>query len=157
MACTKKGGKKGGKKQMAGRPLKFKSIQELQERIDSYFDECDKTIIKRIKNKSGDLIYEVTKPYTITGLAEYLETNRETLCNYEEKEEYFDTIKNAKAKIEACYEERALLGDNNPVVSIFTLKNNFGWKDKSEVENLGQMSLDVTITDRINKVYGGDN
>jgi hypothetical protein len=117
-----------------GRPLKFQSVEELQQKIEDYFEMCNKTIVKKVLNKNQEIIAEVSKPYTITGLAEWLDTNRQTLINYEEREEYFDTIKRAKAKIEACYEERALLGDNNPVVSIFTLKNNFNWKDKHETD-----------------------
>lgn len=117
-----------------GRPLKFKSKEELQTKIDKYFNSCDATVVKKIVNSRGDLISEVTKPYTITGLASFLDTSRETLINYEKKEEYFDTIKKAKAKIEEAYEYRALIGDSHPTITIFTLKNNFGWKDKQETD-----------------------
>uniref|UniRef100_A0A6M3XSH7 Putative terminase small subunit n=1 Tax=viral metagenome TaxID=1070528 RepID=A0A6M3XSH7_9ZZZZ len=123
-----------------GRPLKFNSPEELQSKIDSYFDYCDTTIIKRVINKNSETISEISKPYSITGLADYLDTNRQTLVNYEEKEEFFDTIKKAKAKIEANYEERALINENNAVISIFTLKNNFNWKDRQE--------LDMTTKDK---------
>lgn len=126
---------------MAGRPLKFKSVKELEDKIVEYFDTCDNTVVKKILNKNQEIIAEVTKPYTITGLAEWLGTSRQTLINYENKETFFDTIKDAKAKIEADYEERALLGDNNPVVSIFTLKNNFNWRDKNEVEHSGNINI----------------
>ena len=122
----------------AGRPLMFETVEDLHNAIEDYFTECDNTIVKKILNKNQEIIAEVSRPYTITGLAQHLGTNRQTLINYEEREEYFDTIKRAKARIEACYEERALLGDNNPVVSIFTLKNNFNWKDKSETELSGK-------------------
>ncbi len=30
--------------------------------------------------------------------------------------------------------EKAMVGAYNPVVAIFNLKNNFGWKDKTEQE-----------------------
>jgi len=97
-----------------GRPLKFQSVQELQEKIEEYFS----------LNKEG--------LRTITGLAVHLDTSRETLCNYEEKDEFFDTIKKGKDRVEMDYEislrKRGGSGD------IFGLKN-FGWKDKSEVEN----------------------
>lgn len=117
------------------RPLKFKTPKELEEKINAYFDFCDNKIIKRIINKNGDLISEVATPYTITGLASFLGTNRQTLVNYEKKsDDFFDAIKKAKALIESNYEERALIGDNNVVMTIFALKNNFNWRDKQETD-----------------------
>lgn len=105
-----------------GRPLKFNSREELKEKIEAYF--------LSLKNDKG----EYTRPPTVTGLAVALDTNRETLCNYEEKEDYFDTIKEAKSRCEAWVEENALLGKANATFSIFNLKNNYGWKDKMEQE-----------------------
>jgi hypothetical protein len=105
-----------------GRPLKFNSREELKEKIEAYF--------LSLKNDKGEYI----RPPTVTGLAVALDTNRETLCNYEEKEDYFDTIKEAKSRCEAWVEENALLGKANATFSIFNLKNNYGWKDKMEQE-----------------------
>ena len=42
---------------------------------------------------------------TISGLAVALDTSRRTLVNYEEKEEFFHTIKEAKQFIESVIEE----------------------------------------------------
>ena len=101
-----------------GRPMKFKSNEELKEKIDKYFADCD----------------EKGKPYTVSGLAVALGTTRRTLLDYEEKDEFFHTIKNAKAKIEA-YNEEMLYNKNIPTTGvIFNLKNNYGWKDKQEIE-----------------------
>lgn len=108
---------------MAGRPLKFKSVEELQNAIDSYFLSCEDL------EKEGFYI----KPLTITSLAVFLDTSRETLLNYEEKDEYFGTIKKAKEKIHAWTEEQ--LYRNTQVTGvIFNLKNNYGWKDKTETD-----------------------
>lgn len=98
------------------KPLKFKSVEELQEKIDKYFDSCN----------------EEFEPITITGLALALDTSRETLCNYEEKEEYFDTIKRAKLRVQHAYEKRLVRRGNGG--DIFALKN-FGWVDKTEVDS----------------------
>lgn len=101
-----------------GRPLKFKSAEELQVKIDTYFDECDKT---------GEF-------YTMSGLAYALETDRALLCRYENKDEFYNTIKNAKRKIESQFEQRALNGQYNPTIAIFLMKNNFNYVDRQEQE-----------------------
>ena len=46
-----------------GRPLKYKSAKLLQEKIDEQFKYCD----------------ENNKPYTITGLAVFLDVDREVI------------------------------------------------------------------------------
>ncbi len=118
-----------------GRPLKFNSVEELKNKIEEYF--------MSLKDDKGIFI----RPPTVTGLAVALDTNRETLCNYEEKEDYFDTIKEAKSRCEAWVEENALLGKANATFSIFNLKNNYGWKDKTEsdisIKELPKPILDV--------------
>ena len=105
----------------AGQPLKFKSVTELQKKIDKYFKDC------ALKDK----------PYTVTGLALALGTNRQTLVNYESGVEpyakFFDTIKTAKTIVENYAEER--LFSPTPTGAIFALKN-FGWKDGKDL-NLG--------------------
>lgn len=105
-----------------GRPLKFETVEIMQEQIDAYFKECKKDDV----------------PLTITGLALALDTSRETLCNYEEREEYFDAIKRAKLKCEN-YAEVGLFTAGNVAGPIFALKN-FGWKDKFDVENSGTLT-----------------
>ena len=110
-----------------GRPLKYTSVKAMQKDIDKYFAECD----------------ENGKPYTVSGLAYALGTNRQTLINYEDKEEFFDTIKGAKAKIERFNEELLYSKDAPTVGVIFNLKNNYGWKDKQEIE--ADVKNDMTI------------
>jgi hypothetical protein len=110
-----------------GRPLKFKSVKELDLKIKAYFEECD----------------EEEQPYTITGLALALGTYRQTLINYEHKDEFMDTIKTAKQKVEN-YAERRLF-ESSPTGAIFALKN-FGWRDKQELEHSGEM----TTVEKIN-------
>lgn len=138
-------------KHAGGRPLKFKTPEELQERIDAYFADCDPHMEEvtewvEARDKSGQLkkdehglnyLIEVThkvmtqqKHYTITGLAVWLDTSRQTLINYEEKGEFFDTVKGAKDKIESYTEQ--LLFTTTPTGPIFNLKNNYEWQDKTE-------------------------
>lgn len=153
---------KNGKQQKhaGGRPLKFKSVAELKKKVEAYFEFCDphmeeseKWEIKRtasgekVKDENGyDELVLIKRrrmteqvPYTITGLATWLETSRETLLDYEERHEFSDTIKAAKDKCEN-YVEVSLLG-KNPTGAIFNLKNNYGWRDRSEQENTGEQKI----------------
>jgi hypothetical protein len=132
-----------------GRPLKFDSVEKLENAIDKYFADCDPhpEQVAGIRNTHDDkgkitgqeeyLYTRISnqKPYTITGLAVALDTSRETLLDYQEREEFSDTIKKAKARIHAFAENR--LFENNPTGVIFNLKNNFGWKDRTETELSG--------------------
>jgi len=100
----------------AGRPPKFESVEQLESLIESYFINCD----------------QEKRPYTITGLALWLGTTRETLLDYKEKPEFSDSIKAAKSRCENWVEEGALMNRVNATSAIFNLKNNYGWKDKTE-------------------------
>lgn len=102
----------------AGRPRAFKSVEEVEKKIEEYFNYCE----------------EKDKPYTMSGLAYYLEIDRRTLLNYSKDEEYFPLIKKARDRVQMQLEEGLYrLGNNSGI--IFNLKNNFDWKDKMEVKS----------------------
>ncbi len=103
-----------------GRPLRWSKPEEIEPMIEAYFAEC----------------VAEGKPYTITGLAYAMDTSRETLMNYEGRGEFFDTIKKAKDKCSLYAEEQLFLGKNTAGI-IFNMKNNYGWKDKQEIEHSG--------------------
>jgi hypothetical protein len=160
----------------AGRPIKFKSVKELEDKIENYFASCfeeqwfdeivrDKLGVRKKvdgkwKTEPVKKLVQV-KPITITGLAVALETTRRTLLDYEtmeqgsistkEKEKYSHTIKKAKGFIENVLEEGMLAGKINPAAAIFNAKNNFGWKDKVEQEITGKDGKDLMPT----PIYGG--
>lgn len=78
-----------------GRPLKLKTPEDLEKRIEAYFNYCDsRTRIKHLATKDG--IHEVVehwpRPYTVEGLAVFLDTNRQTLLNYNEKEAFLTLL-----------------------------------------------------------------
>lgn len=95
------------------RPLKYDTPEKLQTAVDLYFDKEEKP--------------------TLAGLAYELGINRQTLYNYENKDQFLDIIKKARERVEASYEGRLIYG-SNPTGVIFALKN-MGWKDKQEVDN----------------------
>ena len=111
-----------------GRPPKYKTPEELEAKIDEYFESGIPVKVKVV----GNTTVEVPVP-TITGLALYLGfADRYSMYDYEKKEEFSHSIKKARAFIEKHYEE--LLQSNNVTGAIFALKN-FGWKDKQEIEH----------------------
>lgn len=117
-------------KNPVGRPLKYKSAAEMQKVIDKYFADCD----------------EKNEPYTVTGLALALDMSRQDLINYQNKGEFFDTVKKAKQRVEA-YIEKKMYG-NNVTGLIFNLKNNFGWVDRQEIEQHNTFDFgSATLTD----------
>ncbi len=121
----------------AGQPLKFKTPKILKKKCDKYFYDCLYEI-----NEDGEYVLRKQQiPFTITGLALALGTSRATLMNYERKEKYFNTVKEAKTRVEN-YAEIRLFG-NNATGPIFALKN-FGWVDK--VENNHTFSMDEVDT-----------
>lgn len=110
-------------KHPGGRPLLFETVAQLQEKVDSYFVEGGPAYIQ-----TGDA--QMYAP-TMSGLALHLGVDRKTITNYANKDEFFPTIKKARAKVEEALEQR-LYGQSVAGV-IFNLKNNFDWSDKQEV------------------------
>lgn len=147
----------------AGRPLKFKSVKDLQSKIDAYFDSCWDEIAteKPAEIKDGKYKEQEQKntriqvrPYTITGLALALDTTRETLLDYENKEsraEYSDTIKKAKLRCHNFAEEQLFIG-KAAAGPIFNLKNNYGWKDQQQLEHMGEGGGPIRAT--VEVVFG---
>lgn len=127
-----------------GQPLLFKTKEDLQEKIDAYFASC-----YRFNEETN--INECIRPLTISWLAVDLETSRRTLVNYEEKEEFFHTIKKAKQKIESWTEEQ--LYRNTQVTGvIFNLKNNYDWKDKQEIDQKTEHSFNELSNEQVQKI-----
>ena len=126
-----------------GRPFKFTDPDKLDAQIEDFFVWCN-------KNK---------KIPTVTGLAVHLDTDRLTLLHYEnslddpsyDKLDYdvkvrlINSIKRAKQRVESEYEQ-ALFNKSSAVGAIFTLKNNYKWVDKQEVEQTNK-TIEVTLED----------
>jgi len=171
------------KKNAVGHPLKFPNLEKLQQQIDEYFAFCNphiEMVDTPVLLKNGT--YDIRKiptptrqiPYTISGLAYWLETNRTTLLDYEhlaEKEPdkiplhlrdkdpfilrgYTDTIKKAKARVEGFVEMKLMQG-GHPAGPIFNLKNNFQrWEDKTVVDNPAEAQYHKSIEELRDHVFG---
>ncbi|MCI1959688.1 MAG: DNA-packaging protein [Clostridia bacterium] len=141
-----------------GRPPKYKSAEEIQEKIDKYFKECDGQILldedeKPVFDKKGNPIYKVLpRPPTMTGLALALGFNtRTSLFNYKAKKEFVNTITRAKSRIEE-YTEQRLFDKDGVQGAKFSLVNNFdSWSDKSDVNVTSGQGFELTV-----KGFAGD-
>lgn len=102
----------------AGRPRLYDNVDQMNKIVDKYFKDCKKD----------------DRPYTMSGLAHALGMDRRSLINYSDRDEFFLTIKCARERVEQQLEENALGNKSNAVFTIFNLKNNFGWKDTTEVK-----------------------
>lgn len=115
-------------KRKVWRPLKFQSVEDLQKKVDEYF--------LTITDDKWD------NPASITWLALHLDTSRETLCDYQDKDEFSDTLKKAKLRIENAYEKRLIRRWSS--WDIFALKN-FEWKDKQEVDQKTEIKWKLEV------------
>lgn len=129
----------GGNAQMVAKLMKLynlpkcKTDADVQQRIYDYFDWCIETD---------------TKP-SVAALATALGIDRRTLWEWETGRAFAGThrselIKHAKSVMNAMMEEMMQTGKINPVVGIFLLKNNMGYRDQSDViitpnQPLGEM------------------
>lgn len=124
-----------------GRPPKYKSKEEIEEKIEQYFKDCEGHPLtdsegNQIYNKWGYPVIVDKRPPTVTGLALALGfTNRLSLLNYQGKKEFVNTITRAKARVEQYAEERLFDKDGTSGAQ-FSLRNNFkGWDaDKKDDE-----------------------
>lgn len=128
------------RKQAVGKPPKFKTKEEIQEKIYAYFKACEGEILKDkdgnpMLNKWGKPIIFRQRPPTVTGLALALGfTTRDGLLYYQGKKEFADTITRAKTRVEE-YTEQRLFDKDGSNGAQFSLRNNFsGWNEHSKSE-----------------------
>ncbi|MBJ8343953.1 terminase small subunit [Antrihabitans sp. YC2-6] len=145
-------------KNLGGRPLKFKTVEELNQKIEAYFGNCDSHLSTRkiieTRADGSTFVSEIQyfterEPYTVNGLAYTLNTTRDVLIDYEsgkyddrapDADEASDilfsnAIKSAKRRIAADVERRMLKGESPASAGIFWLKNNDNWRDRQELDH----------------------
>lgn len=132
-----------------GRPLKYKTAEEMQKGIDEYFELCQPKYAtdaegKVLKDSRGNPIMELNPP-TITGLALHLGfCNRSAMYDYEARGEFCHAVKTARSRCEQWVETNGLQGNTPPAMAIFALKN-YGWSDKQEIEHSGNADKPLQI------------
>lgn len=118
--------------------LKFKTARELQDAID-----CFDTWIEA----------KGYKYKTVTRLAEYLDTTRQTLINYQDGKQQgiddaeADKIRHVLSRVKQSLEadEHDRLYDRNTARGAeFSLKNNHGWSDRQSLD-IGGDGVKVTL------------
>lgn len=122
----------------AGRPLKYKTVEELEKKIDQFFEE---------RHESGI-------PPTVAGLALWLGfASRFSLYDYKERPEYSHTIKKAIERIEDYAERIILTNGASATGAIFWLKNH-RWTDRTVQDvNVNGYSLFEKETEEKAKRY----
>lgn len=141
-----------------GRPPKYKSAEEIEEKIEQYFEECKGELLRDssgnpMLDKWKKPIFINQKPPTVTGLALALGlASRQALLNYQGRNEFNDAITRAKSRVEEYVESRLFDRDGSNGAQ-FSLRNNFkGWNgDKEETEQEG-----VVIVNNIPKPNTSD-
>lgn len=128
-----------------GRPVKYETVEQIQERVESYWETIGPVFLE---DKEGNLIRDVQgKPIkigsvnpNILGLAEHLDITLETLNQYQKREDLSATVTRAKQKIQQWLVSRFADGDVKPAGLQFQLKNQHGWKDESTVNSNGTLT-----------------
>jgi hypothetical protein len=136
----------------AGQPRKFTDSDELYNKIIEFFKFCDTQKREYYDNKG--VLHIRTKPYTLSGLCLYLDICGDTFAEYAKgtydgeasNHKFSDACKHARKTVENFVEEGILNGDVNPVAGIFNLKNNFGWKDRQDIDISSEKGFNVEIT-----------
>lgn len=125
-----------------GQYRKYRTPEELQKRIDEYFESC----MSPMRDMNGEIVYDEdgnkimvqTKPYTVSGMANHLGITTSTLMTYQTRAqvgkippEYANIVLAARQKIEE-YAESQLYSRDGGRGGQFVLQAGFGWQTKRE-------------------------
>ena len=121
------------------RPLKYKTVEELQAAIDAYFEDCRGELLtgrdgSPIIGRNGEPVIIGAHPPTVTGLALALGfTGRKQLLDYQGRKAFCNTITRAKARCEE-YAESRLYDRDGARGAQFSLEHNFRWNSSGSTE-----------------------
>lgn len=122
------------------RPLLFKTPEELEEKIQGYFDWCDSGQDIEVVTPRGQVVEtRKTRPYTLEGLAVWLDCDLATIWHYGNRDAFFNVISRAKTKIQAAWIEGGLNGQFNPKIVSLALQ-------AANKDYVPQQNHEVTVT-----------
>ena len=129
---------------MITKPHKYKSAEELQDAIEHYFMSISYTTTlhgedDELTNDLGEPIRvrKFAVPPTTCGMCVQLGIDRSTWSNYCDPvlhPEFQEVTHMARAVLEGYLEEELTKRTTNVSGLKFNLQNNFGWREKKEVE-----------------------
>lgn len=149
----------------AGRPPKYKRVEEIEDKIEKYFESREGEPLldddgNQVVNKYGYPCWiKPPKPPTVTGLALALGfCCRRDLLNYQGKKEFCNTITRAKSRVEEYTESRLFDRDGSNGAQ-FSLRNNFkGWNiDNEQKLEIELLKLESQIKDSQPEEEAEDN
>lgn len=121
-----------GETNPVGRPRKYQDPEHFAAKVDAYFARMEK--LNRAPSMS-----EIALDLGFC--------DRRSFTEYEDYEpEFSDTVKKARLRVEIDRQQRLINRDTFTAGVIFDLKNNHGWKDKTEQELSGQVVTEVRRT-----------
>lgn len=128
---------------MSGRPRKYNK-KTLKDAIEHYFSSISRTAeamcgSEPVFNDFGDTIKytQYIIPPSVSALCLFLGIDRSTWENYCDSSlhpEFEDVTSFAKMKMEEYLERELNTREKNVQGIIFNLQNNYGWRDKKELE-----------------------
>lgn len=123
---------------------KYDTPQKFYEAVRGYIEICNVQSREEVTKRG---IQFIEKPFTINGLCIYLGITRQKFTALCRKPEYSEICEIIKLIAENYLEESMLNGKTNAIGAIFSLKNNFGWKESREEK----LDKDVVINIVANK------
>jgi hypothetical protein len=116
-----------------GRPRKYDSVEDFVTAMTSYFDLCERENATSIR-ESGKL----SRVLNVEHLCSHMGIVKDTLYQYAKRTDgngnsFSDSVKMASQYIAGFKIEKAALGFLKEITTIFDLKNNHGYVDKTEL------------------------
>lgn len=132
------------------RPPMYKSAEEMQEKINAYFESCEGKLLldengRPMLTKNGEPVWIGRRPLTIQGLALALGfTSRQSLLNYRAKKEFMDVLSRARLRVEQ-YAAEQLFDRDAQRGAQFTLACGFNYRLETE-KNEESSSVKIEMT-----------
>lgn len=131
---------------LGGRPVAFKTPQEMIDKMEQYFEEQSKFEFIYYDKLGNEKKRKLQAPIHIAGLCAFLGITNETLNQYAKKKGFSESISRAKKICEAYLVDQCIIGQKGNKAD-FVLKNNYplDWKEKVESEVSGKDGVPLTV------------